>query len=509
MDISIIVKDIVLDTSSSQPLYLQIADHIAAKIQENLLPAGTKLPPERELAKLFQVSRTTAINAYRQLEKQELITIRVGSGTYVCRDNDTLPSVTPMPWTQLLLPHLNTPISSILRSLIAGPVDRGNSISLAAGMPDPNFYPAATFQRLFQEHLSQLDLANFGHLATEGYQPLRESIAAICRQKGMAVNYNHILILSGSQQGLYLTAKALLEPEDYVVVESPTYLGAIQVFQSSSARILCLPPSDGGNIPLDILEDYLIRYRPKLFYTIPTYQNPSGRVLPLEERQKLLALAARHRLIILEDDPYGELYYEEVPPPSLKALDHYGGVLYLGTLSKVLFPGLRTGWIAGPQVVINRLAQEKQYNDLHCNTVTQWLVHRYLQENLLPAHIESMRREYKKRRNAMLSSIRRFCGDSLTCTMPHGGFYLWCNINRQISCQTLLHETSKAGVSFVPGEAFYATPSGTNEIRLCFATHPETVLAEGIKRLAKVLHALPEAGKAEYIPAFYTGRPII
>lgn len=512
MDIAMILNHITLDSTSPFPLYIQLANHIAEKIQENLLPAGTKLPPERDLAKQFKVSRTTAINAYRHLEAQGLVEIRAGSGTYICRDTDTLPSHTfSMPWNQLVVPHLKTPISSILRSIIATPDnEKSHTIALAAGLPDPAFYPLQAFEELFQRYSDRLDPATLGYISTEGYQPLRQTLAEICQKKGITAAAENILISSGAQQALYLCSKILLQPGDHVIVETPTYLGAIQIFQSSAAKILSLPYTADGRLDLAMFEDYLIRYRPKLFYTIPTHQNPSGRVMPLAERQQLLELAARHRLIIIEDDPYSELSYDRVPPPSLKALDPYGGVLYLGTCSKVLLPGLRTGWVVGPQIIINRLAQEKQYDDLHTNTLTQWLLHLYLQEGRLAHHLDRVRPEYKKRRNVLADSLKHFCGDAITFSIPDGGFHLWCTLKKQITSHTLLHEASKAGLSFVPGEAFYVDQSGYDKLRLCFASHDTDDLHEAARRLGKLLHSLPPGSpKHKFIPAFYTGRPII
>lgn len=486
MDIAKELSGIKLDPHSAVPLYLQIAKIIAEKIENQLFPEETKLPPERNLAKIFAVSRTTAINAYRHLEEQELISTKIGSGTYVSKIHSSQVKATPpVPWEQLFVPHLKNPLSSILRDLVAAFSVPG-SIPLAAGMPDPALYPVSIFEDLLTKHLPNLSPSDLGHIPIEGYQPLRQSLAKMQTAHGIVAEPDNILMLTGSQQGLYLITRTLIEPGDYVVVDSPTYIGAIQAFQASGARILSLPRS--SNLPLEMLEDYLIRYRPKFFYTIPTFQNPTGRVLSLNQRRELLDLAAKHRLVIIEDDPYSHLHYDQPPPPSLKALDHYGGVLYLSTFSKIIFPGLRTGWLVGPPSVINRLAQEKQYIDMHSNNLTQWLLHLFLESGNLDSHLTFVRQEYKKRRDAMTSSIRRFCGDALSFTVPQGGLYLWCQINANLTSNRLLHEASKAGVTFVPGEAFYTNQWGSQEIRLCFSAHEEAKLIQGIKRIAKILN---------------------
>lgn len=488
MDITKILSQIRVNKSSSQPIYLQVAAFLAEHIKENLLPAGTKLPPERLLAEMLGVSRTTAINIYRQLAQEGLVSIKVGSGTYVigCLAKTETP-LPPIPWEQLFVPHLKNPLSSILKDLLTG-CSNPNNISLAAGMPDPSLYPLKIFEQLFNKYIKNLSPLDLGHLPTEGYPPLRRAIANLHLAKGINVPEDNILITAGSQQGLYLVNKVLLEPKEYVIVEEPTYIGAIQVFQHSGARILTVPRLT--ELPLSILEDYLIRYRPKLFYIIPSFQNPTGHVLSLQQRQDLLKLAARYQLVIVEDDAYGELYYDQKPLPSLKALDQYGVVIYLGTFSKTIFPGLRTGWLTGPPVLIKRLSQEKQYLDLHCNNVCQWLLTTFLQEGVFDNHLQTVRQEYKKRRDIMANSIDRFCPDMLTYTLPQGGFYFWCQLPNGITSPSLLHETNKIGLTFVPGEAFYTNNLGSNKIRLCFSTQSEEQLVEAIKRLGKALKSL-------------------
>lgn len=484
MDISKIVSGIRINQADTAPMYLQIANGLAAKIKNAILSAGTKLPPERELAKLVEVSRTTIINAYRLLEEQGLVTTRVGSGTYVTELSTTNQATTTILWEQLYTPQYKSPLSSLLRTLIATPT-ADETISLAAGMPDPAFYPLSIIEKNLIPGNYNLEVSDFGHMTTEGYLPLRHSLAAWQSRIGIQATPDQILIVSGSQQGLYLIVKTFVEPRDYVIVESPTYLGAIQALEASGARILTLP--SGNSINFEVLEDYLIRYRPKLMYTIPTFQNPTGQVMSLRDRQELIRLAAKYRLVIIEDDPYSQLYYGQQPPPSLKSLDTYGGVIYMGTFSKILFPGLRIGWVIAAPQVINRLAQEKQHIDLHSNSLSQIILHNCLEEDYLTNHLSTLRREYKKRRDAMVSAIRRYCNGYMDFNIPEGGFYLWCTLTPPASGTELIRRAAAVGVSFVPGEAFYTNGTKSNEIRLCFATHNEDLLREGIRRLGRIL----------------------
>lgn len=470
------------DPTTAVPMYRQIAEHLAGQIRSRALAPGTKLPPERQLAELYRVSRTTAINAYRCLEEAGLVRTRVGSGTYVA-EGPAETAVQPMPWHQLLVPPLNNPLAGIIRELVSMDMADG-AISLAAGMPDPALYPWPAFRKLLTTQ--PLELADLGHIATEGYYPLREALAARHSRQGAVVRPENVAVMAGSQQGLYLLAKALLNPGDYVVVEAPTYLGALQIFQAAGARLLTLPA--GGPMPLDLLEDYLVRYRPKLLYLLPTFQNPCGRVMPLAERRELLALATRHRLAVIEDDPYGELYYDQKPPLSLKALDEHGRVIYLGTFSKIVFPGLRIGWVTGPEAVIHRLSLEKQYVDLHCNNLAQWKLWRFIEGGLFDQHLDQVRAEYRQRRNAMAQALKKHLGDRLHYLVPNGGFYFWCRLaDPRISCHELLTEAGRQGVNFVPGDAFYSDGDGRRDFRLCFATNDVNGSQEGIRRLARAL----------------------
>ncbi|AOY77695.1 PLP-dependent aminotransferase family protein [Clostridium formicaceticum] len=483
MDISKLMVNTKLDSTS--PYYLQIAALIRTKIIDHSMTIGEKLPAERELALLFKVSRTTAINAYRHLEKDGYVNIKNGSGTYVS-DRYALENKTSneIPWPQLLKPHIQPSMASLMSELMVSSFVE-DKISLDAGMPDPSYYPIDIFSKLHRDYLGELAPRDFGHIPVQGYEPLRHTIAQMLNLEGIKCHSNEVIILSGSQQGLYLTAKVLVEPGDYVIVQTPTYLGAIQVFQALGARVLSLPQRE--DFSFEILEDYLARYRPKLLYCIPTFRNPNGAVINTEERKKLIQLAARYRLAILEDDPYSKYYYEDPPPMSLKSFDNYGGVVYLSTFSKTLMPGLRLGYMVAHPSLISRIILEKQYIDLHSNNISQWLLDLFIKEGYLEKHLIKMRGVYKNRRNVMADALNLGLKSKISFNIPKGGFYIWCRIIDNISSRKLLQETLKMGVSFVPGEAFYAVAGEDKDFRLCFSQHNEKVILEGISRLEKAI----------------------
>lgn len=489
---------IELDRNSQVPLYLQIKNRLRDLILSGALPEGTQLPPERKLAATLGVTRGTVTNAYRELVADGLAEARVGRGTVVRRPSQT-PSPTPLPssppWSELLVPQPRGLRDSLLRDL-AQAARHPDTIALTAGVPAPELYPREAFQRMLMALLHSDDPGILGPCVTEGHPALREMIARRMAARGAEVTPAQVLVTTGSQQGLDLLARAFLEPGDAVVVEAPTYLGALQAFSGAGARLLSVPLDEHG-LRLDILDGLLARHRPKLIYTLPTFQNPSGVTQDLERRLGLLAVAARYGIPVVEDDPYGPLYFEEPPPPPLKALDQRGSVIYLSTFSKILFPGLRLGWIAAPRVVIERLARIKQRADLYGNTLAQWATAAFLEAGCLDEHLERVRPAYRRRRDAMLAALAEHCPD-LVYEVPVGGFNLWCRLPHGLKARALLAEAGRQGVVFAPGELFYADGGGEDALRLNFSAHAEAQIREAIARLGRAVEALQ--ARSEEVP---------
>jgi len=290
-----------------------------------------------------------------------------------------------------------------------------------------------------------------------------------------------VLVVSGSQQGLDLVARVFIDPGDVVVVEEPTYIGALQSFRVAGAKIIGIPVDEDG-MRTDILASILERERPKLIYTLPTYQNPSGAVMSVERRRHLLELASRWHVPILEDDPYSELRYEGEPLPSLKALDDNDLVLYQSTFSKVLFPGLRIGYLVVPPVVLRQLALAKQGVDLHANTFSQHLLERFVRDGHFAAHIENSKPVYRRRRDRMVAALRRDPSIGLDFDVPKGGFYIWCRLPEGVEQSALLANAAARGVVFLPGRACYPTEPTENCIRLNFSHASEDSIEVGIER---------------------------
>jgi len=326
----------------------------------------------------------------------------------------------------------------------------------------------------------------FEYGPTIGHYPLRKYLEEWLSDRGIQAPAQSIMILSGSQQGLDLITKVFLEPGDYIVMEEPSFLGAIGVFKTAGAHILTIPLDQEG-LRTDLLEQILLRHRPKFIYRFPTFQNPSGIKMSLKRRQELLKLAYRYHVPILEDDPYSELYYEGQPSPSLMSLDEHGHVIYLGTFSKMLFPGLRLGWCVAPPRLLEQLALAKQHVDLHTGTTVQWIMTEFCRQGLLDKHLKLIRIQYIKQRDAMVTALTEYAPPGLSWTVPEGGYYLWCELPPGIKAATLLTKAAEKKVTFVPGNAFYINSGGQDRIRLCFSRHSEATIKEGISRLCEAL----------------------
>ncbi|MBD3160951.1 MAG: aminotransferase class I/II-fold pyridoxal phosphate-dependent enzyme [Candidatus Eisenbacteria bacterium] len=494
------LEDLRIDRQSETPVYLQIVHAIRERISAGALPVGTRLPPERKLAEELGVNRSTVFQAYRELKERGLLGARVGSGTVVLPPQVT--SADPalrgraIPWNQLFRAPAASDPDPLLRDLLSL-TEREDLISFAVGLPSPDCLPIADVQRIFAELSEEAGASLYLHCPTEGHTPLREALSVWADSRGIETNASELLVLSGSQQGLDLAARVFLSPGDAVVVEEPTYIGALHVFRDAGARLLSVP-ADADGMRTDLLANLLEKNRPKLIYTLPTFQNPSGSVLSLERRRHLLDLSLRHQVPILEDDPYSELRYEGEPLPSLRGMEGGESVLHLSTFSKLLLPGLRVGWLVAPPPVIRRFALAKQSIDLHTNTVAQMILDRFVREGLLEAHLEMVRSAYRKKRDLIHSVLSVKAPAGLSWRSPQGGFYVWGRLPDGIDSSRLLGIAADAGVAYLPGWPCFAAEGGERYFRLNF-TYPEgDRIVEGVERLMQAIETaalLPEAGR--------------
>lgn len=367
-------------------------------------------------------------------------------------------------------------------------------ISLAGGLPAPESFPIAAVAAAAQTILRERGAQALQYGATEGYRPLRELIARRMGGGGLTVAVENVLITSGSQQALDLLGKVFLDPGDRVLVESPTYLAALQAWNGYEASYLEAPMDSAGLDP-DTLEPHL-RQAPKFIYCVPNFQNPTGVTLAPDRRHRLVQLATAHGVPIVEDDPYGALRFEGDHLPSLLALaggpesgaaGEMGGVIHLSTFSKTLAPGLRVGWVVAPAEVIARLALAKQGTDLHTGTLDQCIVHELLAGGQIEAGLGAIIARYRERRDTMLAALTEHFPATARWTHPEGGMFVWATLPPGADATELLPAAIEQGVAFVPGAAFYPNGGGENTLRLNFSNASPERITEGIARLGAVL----------------------
>ncbi len=364
---------------------------------------------------------------------------------------------------------------------------RPEVINFAGGLPAPELFDREGIAAAFRDVLAETPARALQYSTTEGEPSLRTGLAARMSARGLATDADDLLVTTGSQQGLSLLATALLDPGDTVLVEDPCYLAALQAFGLAGARVVAVP-GDADGVDARALEELVVRERPKLFYTVPTFQNPTGRTLPAERRAAVAEVAARGGVWIVEDDPYGELRYEGERVPWISS---YPGAedrtVLLGSFSKVMAPGLRLGWLRAPAALRRACVVAKQAADLHTPTLNQLAAARYLTG--LDAHVARVRDVYRERRDAMLAGLAQALPEGSTWDRPTGGMFLWARLPEPYDTTALLPKVVRHDVAYVPGAPFYAGEPDRSTMRLCFVTQTPEEIGEGLRRLGEGLRS--------------------
>ena len=400
------------------------------------------------------------------------------------------------PWEYRYAHRTKQMSSSVIRELLKL-TEQPDIISFGGGLPAPDVFPVEEFRDACNYVLDHFGGQALQYSTTEGYRPLREMIARHTSRYAVEVTPDNILITSGSQQALDFMGRLFINRGDYIVVERPTYLGALQAWNAYGAQYIPVRTDENGMI-VDELEAAL-RIGPKFIYVLPNFQNPSGVTLSLERRKKLVELADKYGVPIVEDDPYGQLRYEGEHIPSLVSLDseyhgcdecYSGNVIYLSTFSKLLAPGLRLAWVIAPEQVIRKLVMTKQGADLHTASFNQYVAYEVGKNGFLDEHVKVIRSVYKERRNVMLEMMEEMFPSEVHWTRPQGGMFLWGILPEYMDSADVLKIAIERKVAFVPGAAFHATGGGDNTMRLNFSYSSPDTIREGITRLGVTLKEL-------------------
>ena len=483
---------IPLDRDGDVPLYQQIKAYLRQGILSGSLAADTRLPASRQLARDLAINRITVESAYAELESEGLVFSRVGSGTYILPINDLPPlprdsAGAPRPlWQQSIALAAETSGGMSPDEMLAA-AGHLHPISFASGNSDSRLFPAEDFRKVLQGVMRRDGIAALDYGEPEGHSPLRVTIAHILASQGLQTRPENVLITAGSQQALSLVAQLLLEPGDVILVESPTYSGALDLFRALGFRIVSVPVDRQG-MQVEALEKLLQQHHPKLIYTIPNFHNPTGTCLSSARRHQLIVLADRYNVPILEDDFVGDLRYEGRTQPALKALDPGGRVIYVSTFSKMLMPGLRVGFLVAEGPIFDGLVRFKHASDLATSSLVQRALQAYVTVGRYQAHLRRSCQIFRKRRDTMLASIDKHLPGGIHYDPPQGGLFVWMQLPDRISAVDLLPLACEKGVNFAPGTNFFPEPAlGVDWLRLNFAAQPPEEIDEGLQRLGKVM----------------------
>ncbi|USK39594.1 PLP-dependent aminotransferase family protein [Cytobacillus firmus] len=366
--------------------------------------------------------------------------------------------------------------------------ERPEVISFAGGLPAPELFPVEALKEVCNAVLNEEGAAALQYSTTEGYIPLREAICQRMKSAGIDSSIENVLITSGSQQAIDLTGRLFINEGDTIICESPTYLAAINVFKSYNAKFVEVAMDDDGMVMEEL--EQMLRDHPdaKFIYTIPDFQNPTGRTLKLERRKRMIELANQYDVLIVEDNPYGAVRFagEELPP--VKHFDTEGRVIYLSTFSKIFTPGLRLGWICADETFIDKYVAFKQTADLHTDSFAQRITAKYMELYDIEEHINKIKTVYKERCTAMLSCMEEFFPNHLSYSKPEGGLFIWVELPEGVDSAHIFTECLKNNVACVPGVPFFPNGTQTNTLRLNYSNMSKEKIIEGMKRMGEVLH---------------------
>lgn len=480
-----------INRDDNRPVYLQIAAQIKNQISVGRLPPGTRLPSVRQMAKSLEVNRLTVHNAYSELQADGWVESTVGRGTYVLKQAQPL----------LMLSAIRSEASAQnvlydIESIKQIPTLR----SLAYAEPDPALFPADEFWGSLTA-LRREAPTLLSYDSPQGDPMLRVEISALLRERGMVAMPDTIVVTNGGMQGISLTTQALTEPGDTVLVEEPTYLGMIHVMKMYGVRALPVPVDKEGP-DLNVIEHMVRTERPRFFYTVPTFHNPTGFCMSPQRRCELLELASRHQLPVVEDDIYGLLAFDGPSPLALTAQDPYENTIYISSISKVLMPGLRVGWIVAAPELRKRIMSYRLAADLFGHAFVHRALANFLHQGRLKAHLKRVIPVYRERRDTLLHALENHMPPGVTWTRPTGGFSNWVTLPHA-NMMAVYEAALRYGIAFTPGEAFLASAPTNRHLRLCYSKHSAEDIETIVALLGDLIH------RCEYFPQIEESRTSI
>lgn len=474
------------DKHSKATLTYQIVNYLRENILTGEWPIGYKLPSQRTLSSIFEVNRSTIVNALEELIADGLIQGNAGGGTTVCNNTwSALSSKNNLRWNSYLTSGSHQQNLEIVQMLNSAEFKEGfihlSSVELA-----PDLLGISEMEDAMKSLLGSP--INYGYEDPLGSIELRTQLCHYLNTLEIKnVTPENILITSGAMQALQLITMGLIKPNSLVYLEKPSFLYTVKLLQSLGLNLSGIPMGEDGIEIQELITRHKLR-KGSMLFTIPTYQNPTGLLVPIEKRQELVAECTKHQLPIIEDDIYREIWYEEEPPPPLKAFDKNGNVLFISSLSKCLSPGLRIGWIVGPETVISRLADIKNQADNGCSSITQSIAAKLFSSGLFYSHNVKLREKAFRRREVTLAALKAYCSDIATWSIPKGGFFIWLTLKMDLSMHEFFMRCYRNGVLLHPGNIY---DSGTSrQVRISFSFATEAEIHTGIKIMSQVIHEL-------------------
>jgi GntR family transcriptional regulator/MocR family aminotransferase len=479
-----------LDRESEEPIYRQLIRHVRAQIESGGLSAGTRLPASRDLARQLNISRISVVNAYAELRAEGYLSAHAGRGTFVAgeRENGAKPSSNGNNGAHNIIEQSSVPDRSLREMMRLA--RKPGVINFSHGTPPMEFFPVHHLKDAINTVLDRDGSKALGYEVTEGYGPLRASVRDYVSALGIRCSSDHVLITGGTQQALDLVVQAVLAEGDILVTENPTYLGMIDIARTRRVQVHGIGMDEEG-IRLDMLENFIIDHHPRLIYVMPTFQNPTSRVMPMHRRRQLLNLAIEYNVPILEDGVYHEFRFEGDSLPPLKALDESSLVIHASGFTKNLLPGLRIGYIITDGPHFERLVRVKQAADISTPGLNQRAIHLMLERGVLAQQLERNNRELRRRRDVALAAASKYLPPGSRWNVPQGGLYLWVELPKSGPTSAELYISAiQMGVAYAIGNVFYTNSCGSNRLRINFAAQKPADIEEGFRRLGRAWREL-------------------